>query len=82
MEIVFSTMNGVLVAAQVRGEGDNFVVEGEEQLFTFRPPEIGASFFSLSNDGQRFLAVPSTAQQADSLLHLLVNWPTALEYRR
>ncbi len=81
-EIVFSRMDGVLVSARVRSDADNFVVEGEDELFSMQPPEVGGPYFSISSDAQRVLVVPSTAQRADSLLHLLVNWPTALEARR
>jgi serine/threonine protein kinase len=81
-EIIYTRMNGELVAARVRSEGESFFVEGEEELFTIRPPENGGPHFSISSDGQRFLVVPTATQPADSLLHLVVNWPTALEARR
>jgi dipeptidyl aminopeptidase/acylaminoacyl peptidase len=81
-EIIFSRMNGVLVSARVRVEGSTFVVEGEDELFSMRPPEVGGPYFSISSDANRVLLVPSAAQRADSLLHLLVNWPTALKARR
>ena len=81
-ELFFSTATGEVISANVRSENDNFVVEGEERLFTFRVPQAGASDLSVTADGQRFLTVPPTAQRADSLLHLLVNWPAALEARR
>jgi hypothetical protein len=75
-------MNGVLISARVRAEGETFVVEGEDELFTMQPPEAGGAYFSISSDAERVLVIPGTAQRADSLLHLLVNWPTALEARR
>jgi len=81
-EIVYSRISGELVAAKVRADGETFQVEGEEALFTIQPVESGGAFFSVSSDAQRFLVVPSSAQRADSLLHLLVNWPTAMEARR
>ena len=81
-QIIFTRMNGVLMSARVRAEGENFVVEGEEELFTMQPPEAGGPYFSISSDAERVLLIPGTSQRADSLLHLLVNWPTALEARR
>ena len=81
-QIIFTRMNGVLVAARVRARGDTFEVEGEDELFTMQPPEVGGPYFSISSDGEKILIIPGTAQRADSLLHLLVNWPTALEARR
>jgi serine/threonine protein kinase len=81
-EIVYTRFDGSLQVVAVRAEGDTFFVEEEETLFTIEPPEIGGPYFSASADFQRFLIVPPTTQRADSLLHLLVNWPTALEARR
>jgi hypothetical protein len=75
-------MNGVLVSADVRAEGESFEVLGEEELFSMRPPEAGGAYFSIASDAQRTLIIPGTSERADSLLHLLVNWPTALEARR
>jgi len=81
-QVIFSSMNGDLVSARVRAKGETFEVVGEDQLFTMQPPEVGGPYFSISRDAERVLIIPGTAQQADSLLHLLVNWPTALEARR
>jgi dipeptidyl aminopeptidase/acylaminoacyl peptidase len=81
-EIMYQRFDGTLTASAVRAEGDSFFIDGEEQLFAIGPPQIGGPHFSVSGDGQRFLVVPPTTQRADSLLHLLVNWPTALEARR
>ena len=81
-QVVFSRMNGVLMSARVRAQGETFEVEGEDELFNIQPPEVGGPYFSISSDAERFLIIPGTAQRADSLLHLLVNWRTALEARR
>jgi dipeptidyl aminopeptidase/acylaminoacyl peptidase len=81
-QIIFTRMNGVLVSARVRADGENFEVIGEDELFTIRPPEVGGPYFSVSADAEKVLVIPGTAERADSLLHLLVNWPTALEARR
>ena len=81
-QVLFTRMNGVLVSARVRAEGETFEVVGEDELFTMRPPEVGGPYFSISSDAERVLLIPGTDQRADSLLHLLVNWPTALEARR
>jgi serine/threonine protein kinase len=81
-EIIYTRFDGTIMAVPVRAEGESFFVEGEEELFTIGPPSRGGPRFSMSGDVQRFLVVPPTTQRADSLLHLLVNWPTALEARR
>jgi Tol biopolymer transport system component len=81
-QVIFTRMNGVMISARVQAQGDSFEVEGEDELFTMQPPEIGGPYFSISGDGEKILVIPGTAQRADSLLHLLVNWPTALEARR
>jgi Tol biopolymer transport system component len=81
-EIVFTRMNGILMSARVRADGETFEVLGEEELFSMRPPEAGGAYFSITGDAERALIIPGTSERADSLLHLLVNWPTALEARR
>ncbi|MEE4273049.1 MAG: protein kinase [Thermoanaerobaculales bacterium] len=81
-QIVFTRMNGVLMSARVRSDGETFEVLGEDELFTMRPPEAGGAYFSIASDADRVLIIPGTSERADSLLHLLVNWPTALEARR
>jgi serine/threonine protein kinase len=81
-QIIFTRMNGDLMSARVRARGETFEVVGEDELFTMRPPEVGGPYFSITRDAERVLLIPGTSQRADSLLHLLVNWPTALEARR
>jgi dipeptidyl aminopeptidase/acylaminoacyl peptidase len=81
-QVIYSRMNGVLVSARVRALGETFEVDGEDELFNIQPPEIGGPYFSASSDAEKVLIIPGTAQRADSLLHLLVNWPIALEARR
>jgi Tol biopolymer transport system component len=81
-QIVFTRMNGVLVSARVRTDGETFEVLGEDELFSMRPPEAGGPYFSITGDAERALIIPGTSERADSLLHLLVNWPTALEARQ
>ncbi|MDX2435579.1 MAG: protein kinase [Acidobacteriota bacterium] len=81
-EVIYTRLEGTIMVSAVRAESDSFFVDGEEQLFAIGSPQIGGPHFSVSADAQRFLVVPPTTQRADSLLHLLVNWPTALEARR
>ena len=81
-EIIYTRLDGTLRVASVRAQGESFFVDGDEDLFEIGPPQLGGPLFSVSGDAQRFLVVPPTIQRADSLLHLLVNWPTALEARR
>ena len=81
-EIIYTRLDGTLRVSAVRAQGESFFVDGDDDLFEIGPPQLGGPLFSVSGDAQRFLVVPPTIQRADSLLHLLVNWPTALEARR
>jgi Tol biopolymer transport system component len=81
-EIIYTQVDGTLRVAAVRAQGESFFVDGDDDLFVVGPPQLGGRLFSVSGDAQRFLVVPPTIQRADSLLHLLINWPTALEARR
>ncbi len=81
-EIIYTQLDGTLRVAAVRAQSESFFVDGDNDLFVIGPPQLGGPHFSVSGDAQRFLVVPPTIQRADSLLHLLVNWPTALEARR
>jgi Tol biopolymer transport system component len=81
-EIVYTQMDGTLMAAEVDSEGDTFRVGRVEKLFDIQPPEAGGSFYHLDSDGQRFLVVPSAVQRADTLLNLIINWNSAIDRRR
>jgi hypothetical protein len=75
-------MDGTLMSADVGSEGETFRVGTVQPLFTIQPPQIGGPAFDVTTDGQRFLVIPSTVQQADTLLNLMVNWPEVLAARR
>jgi hypothetical protein len=81
-EIIYTEMNGRLMAAEVWAEGDTFNVGKVEPLFTIQPPAAGGPWYHMDSDAQKFLVVPSTIQRADTLLNLIVNWPEVLEGRR
>jgi Tol biopolymer transport system component len=81
-EIVYSDFGGNLVAVQVDGSGDTFDVGASETLFLIEAPEQGGPHYTTSADAERFLVVPGVTQQADTLLHLVVNWPVQMEARR
>ncbi len=81
-EIIYSDFGGNLIAVQVDGRGDTFDVGAPETLFVIEAPEQGGSHFSVAADAQSFLVVPGVTQQADTLLNLVVNWPTQIEARR
>jgi Tol biopolymer transport system component len=81
-EIIYSDFGGNLVAVQVDGSSDTFDVGASEALFLIEAPEQGGAHYTTSADGERFLVVPGVTQQADTLLHLVVNWPVQLEARR
>jgi len=81
-EIVYTQMDGQLMAAEVSADGDTFKIGKVEPLFTIQPPSAGGSWYHITSDAQRFLVVPSTVQRADTLLNLVVNWPEILERRQ
>ena len=81
-EIVYTDFAGNLIAVQVDGSRDTFDVGASEILFLFESPEQGGPRYSAAADADRFLVVPGVTQQADTLLHLVVNWPAQLEARR
>ena len=57
-QVIFTRMDGVLMSARVRAQGETFEVEGEDELFIMRPPEVGGSYFSISGDAERVLIIP------------------------
>jgi len=81
-EIIYTEMDGRLMAAAVSANGNTFTVGKVEPLFNIQPPSAGGQSYHPAADGQRFLVVPSTVQRADTLLNLMVNWPEVLEARR
>jgi serine/threonine protein kinase/Tol biopolymer transport system component len=81
-EIVYSDFAGNLVSVEVDGSGESFDVGPSETLFLNESPEQGGPHFSIAADAERFLVVPGVTQQADTLLHLVVNWPVQIEARR
>jgi Tol biopolymer transport system component len=78
-QIVYSDFAGGLAAVRVDGSGETFDVGEEEALFTAESPEQGGPYYSVSGDGERFLVVPGVTQKADTLLNLIVNWPSTLD---
>ncbi len=81
-EIVYTEMDGTLMAAEVDSQGDTLQVGRVESLFDIQPPEAGGAYYNFTADGQRFLVVPSAVQRADTLLNLVVEWPQLLERRQ
>ncbi len=81
-EIVYTDYGGNLVAVQVDGGGDTFDVGTSETLFLIETPEQGGPRYTAAFDAERFLVIPGVTQKADTLLHLVVNWPVQLEARR
>jgi Tol biopolymer transport system component len=81
-EIVYTEITGNLVAVDIDTTGQTLQIGESRSLFDVAPPTAGGAWFSVSSDAQRILVVPNQAQQGDSLLNLVVNWPTELERRR
>ena len=61
-EVIYTRLDGTIMASAVRAEDDSFFVDGEEQLFAIGSPQIGGPHFAVSADAQRFLVVPPTTQ--------------------
>ncbi len=61
-QIVFTRMNGILMSARVRADGETFEVLGEDELFSMRPPEGEAAYFSITSDADRVLIIPGTSE--------------------
>jgi len=81
-EIVYTDYGGNLVVVKVDGGGETFDVGASETLFLIETPEQGGPRYSAAADAERFLVIPGVTQKADTLLHLVVNWPIQLEARR
>ncbi|HET6371755.1 MAG TPA: protein kinase [Candidatus Polarisedimenticolia bacterium] len=72
-EIIFANEGGDLLAAEVNGSGQTFVIGAAKKLF--RQPTVLDR--DVSPDGQRFLFLLGDEDSGKSL-DLVVNWPAAL----
>jgi len=71
--------DGTLEVVQLELGEESLRVGAAEILFRTTAPTGGGPWFSLTPDTERFLIVPTTEQQADTLLNLVINWPAQLD---
>ncbi|HEV2297591.1 MAG TPA: protein kinase [Candidatus Acidoferrales bacterium] len=79
-ELFYVSLDYKIMAAEVKGNGSSFEVGGVRPLFETRPyfGLYTANLFDVTADGQRFI-VPYEAQQTNSTMTLVANWPAILK---
>jgi len=77
-EIVFSDLDGMLIAVPASIEGDAFRAGRAQQLFRIDPPRPPNPGFAPSPGFDRFVVTPPGVATAANTLHLVVNWSVKL----
>jgi serine/threonine protein kinase len=77
-EIVFSDLDGMLIAIPASIEGDAFRAGRAQQLFRIDPPRPPNPGFAPSPGFDRFVVTPPGVATAANTLHLVVNWSVKL----
>jgi serine/threonine protein kinase/Tol biopolymer transport system component len=77
-EILYHQFNGEVMSAAIEQQGEGLQIDQPRALFQIANPSAGGAIFAPTPDAQSFLIVPSSSQEADTLLNLVVNWPRAL----
>ncbi len=80
-ELYFIRANGEVSAAEVNGEGDQFVIGEVKPLFAVNLWNLGAIGYDVSDDGERFL-INVFSETAASPITLVTNWLAALDKHR
>jgi Tol biopolymer transport system component/DNA-binding winged helix-turn-helix (wHTH) protein len=78
-EIIYQEERGLLVAVEVEGTEDKFVVGNHTALFEAPPPLNYAFYVAPMPDAQRFLIVRAVEEEAPGPLTLVMNWTAELE---
>jgi eukaryotic-like serine/threonine-protein kinase len=79
-ELFYMSLDNKVMSAEVRENGQSFVIGAVKPLFQTRP-YLGifiASLFDVTGDGQRFI-VPYDTGQANRTISLVVNWTALLK---
>jgi len=76
-ELFFIRANGEVWAAEVAGEGNQFVIGEVKLLFGVNLWNLGAIGYDVTGDGQRFL-INVFSETAESPITLVTNWLSAL----
>ncbi|HEV2488651.1 MAG TPA: protein kinase [Candidatus Acidoferrales bacterium] len=79
-ELFYASLDYKIMAAEVKENGSSFVVGAVRSLFETKPyfGLYSANLFDVTADGQRFI-VPYEAQQTNSTMTLVANWPALLK---
>lgn len=80
-EIVYSALDGRILAVPVAPEGGVLRFGAPTELFRTTPPTRDYRDWGMSPDGQRFAIVPSGVLEARNELRLVLDWPTKLQSR-
>ena len=78
-EIVYTRVNGELMAAEVRIGTDSLQLGGQRLLFQIHPPRPDGTSFSLAPDGEKLLVWSNRQRNSETVVNLVVNWPAELE---
>jgi Tol biopolymer transport system component len=77
-EVVYSTLDGTVMAAEVAARGDGLAVGAAKPLFKTTAPGPTVYVYSPTPDLRRFLIVEPLAQEEPRPLTVVVNWTAPL----
>jgi len=80
-EIVYSALDGRILAVPVNPESGALRFGAPTELFRTTPPTRDYRDWGMSPDAQRFAIVPSGVLEARNELRLILGWPAKLESR-
>lgn len=79
-ELFFTTLDGFLMAVDVRSEGDRLEVSLPKDLFSLgRIEGTGYDDYAVSADGSRFLVKTPIGTDIEPQLQIISNWPGLLD---
>ena len=76
--LYFQRDDGTLEVVELELGGDTLRVGPAQTLFRTSAPTAGGPWYSIDPAGERILTIPTTEQQANTLLNLVLNWPAIL----
>jgi Tol biopolymer transport system component len=80
-ELVYLDIAGNLKAVAMTVEDGRMRVGSPEQLFQIGAPIMESVYWSVSEDGERFMTVNTQARQAPAYSNLVLDWPAILAER-
>ena len=78
-ELVFLDATGTLNSVSMTPEDDRMLVGPSEPLFQLGPPVLESIYWSVTEDGEKFLTVNTQAREAPAYCNLVLDWPTIVE---